>query len=321
MNYRQLVELCFLVEPVLESNMLLPISKVSVIFFLVSMCKTKADKNLGTFMRYTLAFCVKIISFKKNLHRSLIRQLQSIDCYDSSNKSIEVNIQSRSQLLRLSDLSNGSVKIDFERIPYDQVLLTFASNQSNKNAVIDQMDCWSTVNDSMILTNLMENETQTFCLMGKDATTVSPLDCLSILPRNSELDSSSDSVWLTEDDKTLAIILLVVGLILCLAFGFGIGMLIVRRQVNARNNKKQSDMSRPDLISSDWRNDKRIEDNGYPYTDSDTISMASDRGSYVAAVNPSRFDLIKIRLEKAENPVPHVSENLYGLEDMPDSKV
>lgn len=221
----------------------------------------------------------------------------------------------------MSDLANGSVKIDFEFTPYDHVLLTFANDKSNQNAAIDEIDCWSTVNDSMVVAKLIGKETQTFCLMEKEATTVSPLDCLSILPKNRASDASSDSTWLTEDDKTLAVSLLVVGLILCLALGFGLGMLIVERQANARNNRKQSDMSRPDLISSDWRNDKRNEDIGYPYTDSDTISMASDRSSYVAAVNPSRFDLIKIRLEKAENPAPHLTQNIYDLEDMPSSKV
>lgn len=215
---------------------------------------------------------------------------------------------------------NGSVKIDFEQIPYDHVLLTFANDQSNENSTINQIDCWSTIDNSMIVSNLTSSETQTFCLMEKEAKTVSPLDCLSILPRNSEIESSLDSVWLTEDDKALTIGLLVLGLILCLGFGFGIGMLIVKRQVQWRNRGKQSGLSsRPDLISSDWKSDKRNEDIGYPYTDTDTISMASDEGSYVAAVNPSRFDLIKIRLEKAENP--EKVENQYDLEDMPSSKV
>lgn len=212
---------------------------------------------------------------------------------------------------------NGSVKIEFEQIPTNHVLLTFVNDKSNKNATIDEIDCWTTVNDSMIVTNLSENETQTYCLMEKEAKTVSPLDCLSILPRNMDFDQ--DSAWLTEDDKALAIGLLVAGLILCLVFGFGIGMLIVKRQ--AQNKRNESRFIRPDLISSDWKHDNKKEDIGYPYTDNDTMSIASDRSNYVAAVNPSRFDLIKMRLEKAENPVPCDSENLYGLEDMPYLKV
>lgn len=55
---------------------------------------------------------------------------------------MEVNIQSRSQLLRVSDLLNGSVKIDFERIPNDHVLLTFTNDQSNENAEINDIGCW-----------------------------------------------------------------------------------------------------------------------------------------------------------------------------------
>lgn len=213
---------------------------------------------------------------------------------------------------------NGSIKIDFERTPYDHVLLTFTTDQSNKNAMIDNIDCWSANNDSMIVSNLDTNETQMFCLMEKEAKTVSPLDCLSILPKNSAF--ISDPVWLTEDDKALAVGLFVMGIILCLVFGFGIGMLIVNRQVHTRNTRKKSSFSsRPDLISSDWNNDKRNEDTGYPYTDNDTISMASD--NYIPAVNPSPFDLIKMRLEKAENPVIHQSENQYDLENMPYLKV
>lgn len=160
-----------------------------------------------------------------------------------------------------------------------------------------------------------------FCLMEKESKTVSPLDCLSILPRNSASDSVPDAVWLTEDDKTLFVGLLVMGLIICLILGFVIGMWIVKRQATATNCRKVSSFSRPDLISSDWRHDNRSDDNGYPYTDNDTISVASDRSSYVAAVNPSRFDLIKMRLEKAENPTPSQSQNLYDLEDMPTLKV
>lgn len=248
--------------------------------------------------------------------------LQSINCSDTSNNETRtINIQSRNQLLRLNDLLNGSVKIEFEEIPANHVLLTFVNDQSNKNATIDEIDCWSTVNDSMIVTNLSQNETQTYCLMEKEAKTVSPLDCLSILPRNMDIeqDSDQDSAWLTEDDKALAIGLLVAGLILCLVFGFGIGMLIVKRL--AQNQIKESRFTRPDLISSDWNHDNKNEDIGYPYTDNDTMSIASDQGNYVAAVNPSRFDLIKMRLDKAENPVPCDSENLYGLEDMPNLKV
>lgn len=258
---------------------------------------------------------------RKTLHPRLTSPLHSIDCYDdTTNKTIAVNIQSRNQLFRLIDLLNGSVKIDFDRIPYDHVLLTFENDQSNANATINQIDCWSTIDDSMIVSNVFGSETQTFCLMEKEAQTVSPLDCLSILPRNIDIESTPDSVWLSEDDKALTIGLLVLGLILCLVFGFGIGMLIVKRQVQWRNRRKQSGLSsRPDLISSDWKSDKRNEDIGYPYTDTDTISMASDEGSYVAAVNPSRFDLIKIRLEKAENS--EKVENQYDLEDMPSSKV
>lgn len=216
---------------------------------------------------------------------------------------------------------NGSVKIEFQQIPYNHVLLTFANDQSNKNATIDEIDCWSTVNDSMIVSNLAENETQTFCLMEKEAKTVSPLDCLSILPRNMALDSDEDSVWLWEDDKALTIGLLVAGLIICLVFGFGIGIVIVKRQAKAQNCGKETSFSRPDLISSDWKHDNPNEDIGYPYCDNDTISISSERSDYVAAVNPSRFDLIKMRLEKAENPAPSKSENLYDLEDMPSSKV
>lgn len=243
-----------------------------------------------------------------------------IDCNDTSNNTtIPVNIQSRNQLFRLVDLLNGSVKIEFEQIPENHVLLTFTNDQSNQNATIDEIDCWSTVNDSMIVSNLSEHETQTFCLMEREAKTVSPLDCLSILPRN--MNSVQDSAWLTEDDKALVIGLLVAGLILCLIFGFGIGMLIVRRLANDQNYAKEGRFSRPDLITSDWKHDHRNNDIAYPYTDNDTLSIASDRNDYVAAVNPSRFDLIKMKLEKAENPIPCEIENLYGLEDMPYSKV
>lgn len=249
----------------------------------------------------------------------LTSSLQSIDCRDNnSDRTITINIQSPNQLFRLIDLSNGSVQIDFDRIPHNQVLLTFNSDQSNVNAT-NEIDCWSTINDSMVVDKLFGGETQMFCLMGKDAGTVSPLDCLSILPRSGEYDS--DSVWLTDDDRALAIGLLVMGLIICLGVGLAIGIFIVRRQTKAKNYAKPGGLARPDLISSDWR---RSNCNGtYPYTDNDTISVASDMGvdNYVAAVNPSRFDLIKMRLEKSENPEQHESQNQYDLEDMPYSKV
>lgn len=255
--------------------------------------------------------------FNKKLRPRLVRSTERIDCHDdTANETVKVDIQSRNQFLRLSDLLNGSIKIDFDRTANNHVLLKFANDQSNEDSTIDEIDCWSIVSDSIIVSNVLGNETQTFCLMEKEAKTISPLDCLSILPRasGSDSDSTSDTVWLTEDDKALAIGLLVTGLILCLVLGFGIAVLIVKRQANAEKFTKQSVLTRPDLISSDWNNDKT-------YTDGDTISMASNRSCYVPAVNPSRFDLIKMRLEKAENPVPCEMENQYGLEDMPYSKV
>ncbi|KAJ6636262.1 hypothetical protein Bhyg_14850 [Pseudolycoriella hygida] len=259
----------------------------------------------------TVTFFVLIlrVSSDMELERLMRQQLESIHCPSASDETIEVNIQSRNQLFRLSDLSDGSIKIDFERIPYDHVLLTFTNDRSNKEATVKEIDCWSTANLSMTVPNALGDETQTFCLMEKDAKTVSPLDCLSILPRNGAQDSGSDLVWLMEDDKALVVSLLVVGLIVCLVFGFGIGTLIVRRQVNARKYAKRRTESRPDLITSDWRD-------GHPYAESDTMSVVSDRSNYVPA--PSQFDLIKMRLEKAENP--NESENQYGLEDMPYSK-
>lgn len=212
---------------------------------------------------------------------------------------------------------NGSVKIEFDQIPQNQVLLTFANDRSNKNALIDHINCWSALTNSIVIENALENETKMFCLMDKQAKTISPFDCLSILPRNNY--SGSDSVWLTEDDKVLAIGLLVMGLLIFLCFGFGIGVFIVKRKLNAKNNRKQSTLSRPDSMTPDWKHDKR---NGlsYPYTDNDTASIASGK-SYVTAVNPSRFDLIKMRLEKAENPYCVENEIQYDLEDMPYSKV
>lgn len=221
-------------------------------------------------------------------------------------------------MLRLRDLLNGSVEIEFEHIPSNHVLLTFASGQSNKDILIENIDCWTTTDNYMVVSNLLANETQTFCLMEKDAKTVSPLDCISILPRNSLEDSELDSVWLTEDDKALAIGLLVMGLIICIACGFGVGILIVKRQLNTKNRRKLSTSSRPDLVSPDWKHDNR--DFSFPYND-DTMSIVSGKSTYVAAVNPSRFDLIKMRLEKSENPTQHESENQYDLEDMPYSKV
>ncbi len=219
------------------------------------------------------------------------------------------------------DLLNGSVKIDFEHIPSDHVLLTFANDQTNKNADVNGIECWSSiVNNSIIVSqSFRSGETQMFCLMEKEAKTVSPLDCLSILPKNGSLVEDEDSVWLTEDDRALAIGLLVMGLILCMVVGVVIGIVIVKRQVNV---KKRAGLSRPDLIGSDWNSDRRSKVASYPYTDTDAMSVASDRSSnYVAAVNPSRFDLIKIQLEKSENPAPHQSQNQYDLEDMPSSKV
>lgn len=242
-----------------------------------------------------------------------------IDCRDNANETTEINLKLRNQMFHLIDLLNGSVKIEFEEIPDDQVLLTFASGQTNKDVIINDIDCWTTDSKSMVVSNLIENETQTFCLMDKGDQTVSPLDCLSILPRNSLYDPASDAVWLTEDDKLLAIGLLVMGLIICLVIGFGIGMWIVKRQSIARNNRKQSISSRPDMMPPDWKHYNRNED--FPYTDNDNVSIASDRSSYVMAVNPSRFDLIKMKLEKSENPTVHESGNLYDLEDMPYSKV
>lgn len=241
--------------------------------------------------------------------------LQSINCRDNSNQTIQVDIQPRNQLFNLSDLSNGRIRIDFYQIPHDQILLTFNSDRSNVHAT-DDIDCWSTINDSMVVEKLYGGETQMFCLMEKDASTVSPLDCLSILPRS--VDSDSDSVWLTEDDRSMAIGLLVMGLIICLSLGFAIGIFIVKRQARAQKYVKPRCSSRPDLITSDWRNSKINE--SYPYTDNDTISVASDK-DYVAAVNPSRFDLIKMRLDKSENPDQQQSQNQYDLEDMPYTKV
>ncbi|XP_037036383.1 uncharacterized protein LOC119074378 [Bradysia coprophila] len=269
------------------------ISKSSLIFIVILMC-SEGESEIDTFIRLTSS-------------------LQSIDCRDSSNQTIPVDIQSRNQPFSISDLSNGSIKIVFDEIPRDHVLLTFNSDQSNVHASND-IDCWSPINDSMVVDKLYDGETQMFCLMEKDASTVSPLDCLSILPRNSASDS--DSVWLTEDDKSLAIGLLVMGLVICLGVGFAFGLLIVKRQAKAQNYGKQSGLARPDLISSDWRSSKANE--SYPYSDNDTISVASDQ--YVAAVNPSRFDLIKMRLEKSEKPEQNEGQNQYDLEDMPYSK-
>lgn len=215
---------------------------------------------------------------------------------------------------------NGSVEIDFDHIPLDHVLLTFTNDQSNENVTAQGIDCWSEMSESVVVSKSFESDTQMFCLMEKEEKTVSPFDCLSILPRNGGEESNADTVWLTEDDKALAIGLLVTGLILCMILGISIGILIVKRKANSKNSGNERQFSRPDLIT-DWRNDQSNAKVSYPYTDSDTISVASDSSNYVPAVNPSRFDLIKMQLEKSENPDRHESKNLYDLEDMPYLKV
>lgn len=213
---------------------------------------------------------------------------------------------------------NGSANIDFGTTPIDKVLLSFANNQSNKYDAFDQVNCWSPTNTSIMINNLTENDTHTFCLMNESAQTVSPLDCLSFRPRNA-LDDY-DPIWLSDADKPLAIGLLVMALLICLAFGCGIGVLIVQRQANVQNRFKQNFSTRSESMTPDWKRENKIRDFSYPYTDDDTASIASGK-SYVTAVNPSRFDLIKMRLEKAENPVQIESENQYDLEDMPYSTV
>lgn len=163
----------------------------------------------------------------------------SQSCYDSNSNLVDfVNIKPRQQIMKLTDLKNGSITVEIEHIKNNLILIWFSQNNRYSTSIsthypslsfsINTLDCIVLKNRIITIDNFHKNTAYTLCLSDSKSVHVSPFDCISFVPSYRSSDEY-DYVWLSQDVKMSFIALAVVGVILNIIFGVIIGVLVIRK--------------------------------------------------------------------------------------------
>lgn len=140
--------------------------------------------------------------------------------------------------MTIKETEHGEINllIEKERSSSSLVVIWFSENQSSgKELYSDDINCISSAT-SIPITNWEANVVYSICLMEKESTTVSPLDCISYTKRQGRMEA----VWLFESSKTLIIILVVVGALLNVAIGIAIGFRIFNCNTLPKQNNQMT---------------------------------------------------------------------------------
>lgn len=144
--------------------------------------------------------------------------------------------------MTITETENGEINLNIEneQNATSSVVIWFNENQNSGEKVGEEINCISKNGITSIpITDLMNNGIYSFCLMDKNSTSVSPLDCISYVKRYVQ----AEPVWLFESSKILTITLAVIILTMTVFFGIAIGFWMLNYNPFSKHNKRMSEYS------------------------------------------------------------------------------
>lgn len=166
-----------------------------------------------------------------------------VQCVDYADKlyTETKQIKCRAYNVQITRISETVLNVFIEN-PENRVnLVLIWFNDSIVNTVIDyeltthDISCVIADTENVKVTNLIEDTTYTFCIFESNELTVSPFDCIGyyLWPMGDDnLQNPEDTVWISNDDKTSAILAACGIFIACLWFGLILGVYLIRRYPN-----------------------------------------------------------------------------------------
>lgn len=208
-----------------------------------------------------------------------------VQCVDYADKQYTETkqIKCRSYNVQITRVSETVLNVFIEKAGNHDNLVLIWFNDSIVNTVIDyelttqDINCVIADTENISVTNLAQDTTYTFCVFQSNELTVSPFDCIGyyLWPMDDDsLQNPEDTVWISNDDKTSAILAACGIFVVCLWFGLLLGVCLIRRYPNwlrgtknvviveGRNGKKPKRRSNSiDFYSEGNLRDYRYENN------------------------------------------------------------
>ncbi len=137
--------------------------------------------------------------------------------------------------LTIDQNKNGEVNLKIETEEDTNSIAVIWFDENHKS---EEINCISKNEITSIpITNLKNDMTYSFCLLDKNNTSVSPLDCISYAKRDVQ------TVWLFESTKPLTVTLVVISLALNVVVGIAIGFWMVKHNPFSKHNNESSKFS------------------------------------------------------------------------------
>lgn len=155
------------------------------------------------------------------------------ECHDESESiAVLVKIKLPEQMLRITEINSVELGIHVDYFDRDVALIWFESEppyMHPENSVICRVSkepLGTIVPQTIFINNLRENTNYLFCLMDIESGTVSPFSCISYFMGAAELPAIES--WLSDEEKTLFIGMVVLSIFLCILFGSFMGYVLLR---------------------------------------------------------------------------------------------
>lgn len=167
----------------------------------------------------------------KNYRNKETIDVQCVD-YEDSTLVETIQVQCRDHDMEITAVNQTAVKIEFETDLPNFVLLWFNDSilRSSEEHVMtaEDINCMTPLSQTMFIEDLTGDLTYTFCIMENTSVTMSPFNCAAFyLPPKD--DGENNSMWISNEHKTVVIIFAVGIFIVFVSIGVITGVWLIRR--------------------------------------------------------------------------------------------